>query len=159
MAKLLVQNLDKSYIINEGFGKRSRVHALRGLNLEVNEGEFVTVIGPNGCGKSTFLMVVAGTHPFDSGVLLLGDRRVMENIKMVLDARGLTRRNVVKVTKYFTDNRERRSTPEPGADLMIKFTGRFGYARTSETKARPTSKTVQSPNRNTSRNVFIFFSS
>ena len=71
MAKLLVQNLNKSYIINEGFGKRSRVHALRDLNLEVNEGEFVTVIGPSGCGKSTFLMVVAGIHPFDSGVLLL----------------------------------------------------------------------------------------
>ena len=34
-------------------------------------------------------------------------RRVMENIKMVLDTRGLTWRNIVKVTKYFTDNRER----------------------------------------------------
>ena len=34
-------------------------------------------------------------------------RRVMDNIKMVLDARDLTWRNVVKVTKYFTDNRER----------------------------------------------------
>ena len=78
MAKLLVQNLDKSYIINEGFGRRSRVHALRGLNLEVNEGEFVTVIGPSGCGKSTFLMVVAGIHPFDSGVLLLDDRPISE---------------------------------------------------------------------------------
>ena len=78
MTKLLVQNLDKSYIINEGFGKRSRVHALRGLNLEVNEGEFVTVIGPSGCGKSTFLMVVAGIHPFDSGVLLLDDRPISE---------------------------------------------------------------------------------
>ena len=78
MAKLLVRNLDKSYIINEGFGKRSRVHALRGLDLEVNEGEFVTVIGPSGCGKSTFLMVVAGIHPFDSGVLLLDDRPISE---------------------------------------------------------------------------------
>ncbi len=78
MAKLLVQNLDKSYIINEGFGKRSRVHALRGLNLEVNEGEFVTVIGPSGCGKSTFLMVVAGIHLFDSGVLLLDGRSISE---------------------------------------------------------------------------------
>lgn len=78
MTKLLVQNLDKSYIINEGFGKRSRVHALRGLNLEVNEGEFVTVIGPSGCGKSTFLMVVAGIHPFDSGVLLLDGKPISE---------------------------------------------------------------------------------
>ena len=34
-------------------------------------------------------------------------RRIMENIKLVLDARGLTWRNVVKITKFFTDNRER----------------------------------------------------
>lgn len=78
MAKLLVQNLNKSYVINEGFGKRSRVHALRELNLEVNEGELVTVIGPSGCGKSTFLMVVAGIHPFDSGTLLLDGQPISE---------------------------------------------------------------------------------
>ncbi len=78
MSKLLVQNLNKSYVINEGFGKRSRVHALRGLNIEVNEGELVTVIGPSGCGKSTFLMVVAGIHPFDSGTLLLDGQPISE---------------------------------------------------------------------------------
>lgn len=78
MSKLLVQNLNKSYVINEGFGKRSRVHALRGLNIEVNEGELVTVIGPSGCGKSTFLMVVAGIHPFDSGTLLLDGQPILE---------------------------------------------------------------------------------
>ena len=42
MSKLLVQNLNKSYVINEGFGRRSRVHALRDLNIEVNEGEPVS---------------------------------------------------------------------------------------------------------------------
>lgn len=78
MPKLLVQNLNKSYIINEGFGKRSRVHALRDLNIEVDEGELVTVIGPSGCGKSTFLMVVAGIHPFDSGTLLLDGQPISE---------------------------------------------------------------------------------
>lgn len=78
MPKLLVQNLNKSYVINEGFGQRSRVHALRGLNIEVNEGELVTVIGPSGCGKSTFLMVVAGIHPFDSGTLLLDGQPISE---------------------------------------------------------------------------------
>ena len=78
MSKLVVKNLDKSYVINEGFGKRSRVHALRNLTLEVSEGELVTVIGPSGCGKSTFLMVVAGIHPFDSGTLLLDGKPVNE---------------------------------------------------------------------------------
>ena len=78
MSKLVVKDLNKSYVINEGFGKRSRVHALRGLNMEVNDGELVTVIGPSGCGKSTFLMVVAGIHSFDSGDLLLDGKPIKE---------------------------------------------------------------------------------
>lgn len=78
MSKLVVQNLHKSYVINEGFGVRSRVYALRDLNLEVSEGELVTVIGPSGCGKSTFLMVVAGLFPFDSGTLLLDGKPITE---------------------------------------------------------------------------------
>ncbi|MDP7168911.1 MAG: ABC transporter ATP-binding protein [Nitrospinota bacterium] len=78
MSKLVVKDLHKSYVINEGFGRRSRVHALRDLNLEVSEGELVTVIGPSGCGKSTFLMVVAGIHPFDSGTLHLDGKPISE---------------------------------------------------------------------------------
>lgn len=45
--------------------------ALRGLSLEIGEGEFVTVIGTNGAGKSTFLNAVAGTVRVDSGQILL----------------------------------------------------------------------------------------
>lgn len=78
MSKLHVRNLHKSYVINEGFGRRSRVHALRDLNLDVHDGELVTIIGPSGCGKSTFLMVVAGIYPFDSGELLLDRRPISE---------------------------------------------------------------------------------
>ena len=36
-------------------GGYSNVKILNGIDLYVNEGEFVTIIGPNGCGKSTFL--------------------------------------------------------------------------------------------------------
>ncbi len=45
--------------------------ALRGLSLEIGEGEFVTVIGTNGAGKSTFLNAVAGTVRVDNGQILL----------------------------------------------------------------------------------------
>lgn len=41
--------------------------ALRGINLHIKEGEFVTVIGTNGAGKSTFLNAIAGTLLVDSG--------------------------------------------------------------------------------------------
>lgn len=45
--------------------------ALRGLNLHLKEGEFVTVIGGNGAGKSTMLNSVAGVFGVDSGKILI----------------------------------------------------------------------------------------
>ena len=46
--------------------------ALNGLNLHLKEGEFVTVIGGNGAGKSTMLNAVAGVWGVDSGKILIG---------------------------------------------------------------------------------------
>ena len=46
--------------------------ALNGLSLRLEEGEFVTVIGGNGAGKSTMLNAVAGTFPLDSGSIVIG---------------------------------------------------------------------------------------
>ncbi len=45
--------------------------ALRGVSLTLNDGDFVTVIGGNGAGKSTMLNAVAGVWPIDSGSILL----------------------------------------------------------------------------------------
>lgn len=45
--------------------------ALQGISLHIKEGEFVTVIGTNGAGKSTFLNTIAGTLKVDSGRILL----------------------------------------------------------------------------------------
>ena len=46
--------------------------ALNGLNLELKEGDFVTVIGGNGAGKSTMLNAVAGVYPVDEGHIYIG---------------------------------------------------------------------------------------
>ena len=46
--------------------------ALDGVNLTLEEGEFVTVIGGNGAGKSTTLNAVAGVWPVDSGRIFIG---------------------------------------------------------------------------------------
>ncbi|AKH19442.1 ABC transporter ATP-binding protein [Sedimenticola thiotaurini] len=46
------------------------IHALKGINLEVNEGEIITLIGANGAGKSTTLMSISGIVPPRSGEVL-----------------------------------------------------------------------------------------
>ena len=55
--------------INVIFGKGTALetHALKNVNLEVPTGQFLTIIGSNGAGKSTSLNVVAGTAPVESG--------------------------------------------------------------------------------------------
>ena len=50
--------------------------ALRGLNLTLNDGDFVTVIGGNGAGKSTMLNLIAGTYTPDAGRILLEGRDI-----------------------------------------------------------------------------------
>lgn len=52
-------------------GTVNEKHALNGINLTLNEGDFVTVIGGNGAGKSTMLNMVAGVYPVDSGSIVI----------------------------------------------------------------------------------------
>jgi putative ABC transport system ATP-binding protein len=49
----------------------SRVHVLRGVDLEVAEGETIGLVGPSGSGKSTLLMVIAGLEHIDSGRIVV----------------------------------------------------------------------------------------
>ena len=48
-----------------------KVHALRGLNLSITEGEIVGVMGPSGCGKTTLLNCLSGLDTFDEGNILI----------------------------------------------------------------------------------------
>jgi putative ABC transport system ATP-binding protein len=57
-------------------GTPNEVRALRGVDLKVERGSFLVVIGTNGSGKSTLLNAVAGTFPVDAGTIHLADRDV-----------------------------------------------------------------------------------
>ncbi|MCY3020896.1 MAG: ATP-binding cassette domain-containing protein [Planctomycetota bacterium] len=57
-------------------GTANEVRPLRGVNLEVKEGDFVTIIGTNGSGKSSLLNAVAGKFLPDSGSILIGGEDV-----------------------------------------------------------------------------------
>ena len=49
---------------------------LKGVDLEVADGQFCVIVGASGCGKSTLLRAIAGLEQLDSGSISIGDRRV-----------------------------------------------------------------------------------
>ena len=48
-------------------GDRGEVHAVRGINLQIKEGQFYTLLGPSGCGKTSTLRCLAGLEPASGG--------------------------------------------------------------------------------------------
>jgi NitT/TauT family transport system ATP-binding protein len=62
--------------VSKTFAQRAgRVAAVAGVDLEINRGEFVSLIGPSGCGKSTLLRLVGGLLATDGGEVTVGGQR------------------------------------------------------------------------------------
>ena len=68
---LLGENIVKSF--GEGVEKRN---VLDGISVEINEGEFVSVMGPSGSGKSTLMYALSGMDDVDSGKVLFDGREL-----------------------------------------------------------------------------------
>jgi len=51
-------------------------HALRDINLTINEGEFFSLLGPSGCGKTTLLRTIAGFEGVSDGVVMIGGKNM-----------------------------------------------------------------------------------
>jgi len=75
-----VENLSKHYIMGEVV-----VKALRDINFEIYEGEFVVVLGPSGSGKSTLLNIIGGMDTPTSGRVFFKDKEITD-----FDERKLT---------------------------------------------------------------------
>jgi bicarbonate transport system ATP-binding protein len=71
MAFVSVDNVEKTFDLNGG----GTYIALKGIDLNIEKGEFISLIGHSGCGKSTLLNMVAGLDlPTEGVVMLQGDR-------------------------------------------------------------------------------------
>lgn len=81
MANVKVVELNKVY--PNGF------HAVKDVNLSIEDKEFMILVGPSGCGKTTTLRMIAGLEDITSGDMVIGDRKVNDvspkdrNIAMV----------------------------------------------------------------------------
>lgn len=64
MSGLSIKNVKKSF---------GQTHILKGIDLEIPDGEFVILVGPSGCGKSTLLNCIAGLEEVTEGSILMGD--------------------------------------------------------------------------------------
>ena len=111
--QLSVRNIQKSFPAKGG-----AVHVLDGLNFDIREQDFVSIIGPSGCGKSTIFNIVAGLISPDAGTLLHRNeeiaslrghvgymmqkdllfpwRTVLDNVLLGLEMRGVDRREAVE---------------------------------------------------------------
>ena len=67
MAYLTLQRIEKIF---------GQTRVIQGIDLEIQQGEFVVFVGPSGCGKSTLLRLIAGLEHIDSGTLQLDGRDI-----------------------------------------------------------------------------------
>jgi ABC-type sugar transport system ATPase subunit len=67
MASISLKQIQKSF---------GDVEVVKGLDLEIPNGQFTVLVGPSGCGKTTTLRMIAGLETVDSGVIQIGDKDV-----------------------------------------------------------------------------------
>lgn len=70
---LKLEHIDRTYIDGDDPSTATVVEALKDINLEVHQGEFVSIIGSSGCGKTTLLRLIGGLDQPQNGQLLLND--------------------------------------------------------------------------------------
>lgn len=91
---LKASNLGKTYVLRDSLGRARHVEALRGLDFEVREREFVGVVGESGSGKTTLTKLIVGLEDVSEGQLMVAEldaadrtsanrRRILDQVQLV----------------------------------------------------------------------------
>jgi len=68
--------MSNQVIIKDAVKRYGDFVALKGVSLDIREGEFFTLLGPSGCGKTTLLRMIAGFNSIEGGDFYFGDKRI-----------------------------------------------------------------------------------
>ncbi len=136
---MTVENQPEHLVCAHQLGKcfASGLQALDNIDLEVENGEFVSIVGPSGCGKSTLLRLIAGLLPLTSGTLTVAGRSPVEarrrrqNLSYVFqDATLLPWRTVEKnVALPLELRRQSRAQVPPLVAQVLELVGLQDFAR------------------------------
>jgi multiple sugar transport system ATP-binding protein len=114
MGALSIRNVRKSY---------GETNILKGIDLEIDKGEFLILVGPSGCGKSTLLSMIAGLDSPTSGTIHIGDRDVTHelpknrDIAMVFQSYALYPN--MNVAENIAFGLEMRKVPKPEREKAV----------------------------------------
>ncbi|KAF1046940.1 ABC transporter ATP-binding protein [Xylophilus sp.] len=122
-AKISARGVRKDYTVRDEQGQPGELTVLRDFDLDVRDGEFISILGPSGCGKSTFLSILAGltersggTIDFDGrplaginphqgvvfqGYALFPWRTVLQNVEVGLEIRRVHRAERTRTAREF----------------------------------------------------------
>ncbi|WP_275787095.1 ABC transporter ATP-binding protein [Pararhizobium gei] len=122
MASIQIDNVEKSYGIHP---------VLRGVDLDIRDGEFVVLVGPSGCGKSTLLRMIAGLEVVTEGEIRIDGKRVNDlppkdrDIAMVFQSYALyPHMSVAKNMSYSL--RLRKTAKEKIASVVANAASKLG---------------------------------
>ena len=131
MAKLEVRNVEVEFHLPRS---RSRLTALQAVDLDVEAGEFVSIVGPSGCGKSTFLNAIDGLLPIRRGRIRVDGNEVRgpgkHGAAMVFQAPSLLPwRTVEGNVRYGLELQRREASPEARERVagLIDLVGLRGF--------------------------------
>ena len=112
--KVEIKNLHKRFTAD-----KTSIEVLKDVSFEVFENEFLVILGPGGCGKTTLFKIIAGQVPYDKGTMYLEKvqkiglvfqnfalfewMNVRQNVEFGLDIKGLPKKERGEISEKYID--------------------------------------------------------